>query len=263
MTQLNHSNIKIPPDRFWFCSVIVTILSTSTGCGTWFILAMTFERFYSIIRPHKAASFNTVKKARVIIVCIIAIRAFYGLPHFFMTIPIGNNCIPFAKNMNNPAGKAFYWVDTFFTGFGFPCVALLVMNSLIIHTLRKRSSLLIARTETQGEGYNEGQGQNQGHSSKMKSSEKQIIIMLLLVTFEFLVLMLPTYGITFYVSFVDFGSSPKKYAGFRLFQSIGQKTYFTNYAINFYLYVISGTKFHSDLTVCGNKRKDLFLRCHL
>ena len=144
--------------------------------------------------------------------------------------------------MNHPAGKAFYWIDTVFTGFGFPCVALLIMNSLTIHTLRKRSSLMISRTETQGEGQNQGQ-----NSSKMKSSEKQIIIMLLLVTFSFLILMTPSYGMTFYVVFVDFGSSPKRYAGFRLFQSIGQKTYFTNYAINFYLYVISGTKFRSDL----------------
>ena len=112
-----------------------------------------------------------------------------------MTIPIGNNCIPFAKNMNHPAGKAFYWLDTFFTGFGFPYVALFIMNSLIIHTLRKRSSLLIAGTETQGEGHNEGQ--NQGCSSKAKSSEKQIIIMLLLVTFSFLILMTPSYGMTF------------------------------------------------------------------
>ena len=103
------------------------------------------------------------------------------------------------------------------------------MNTVIIHTLRKRSNLLIARTETQGEGYNEGQ-----NSSKMKSSEKQIIIMLLLVTFGFLILMTPSYGMTLYTVFVDFSSSPKLYAGFLLFMSIGQKTFYTNFGINFY-----------------------------
>ena len=202
---------------------------------------MTFERFYSIIRPHKAASFNTVKKARVIIVCIVVISSSYSMPLLFMTGRNGTTCVPYSKGTDHFAGKLYYWSDQV-VRFGFPFVALLTMNTVIIHTLRKRSSLLIARTETQGEGYNEGQ-----NSSKMKSSEKQIIIMLLLVTFGFLILMTPSYGMTLYTVFVDFSSSPKLYAGFLLFMSIGQKTFYTNFGINFYLYVISGSKFRSDL----------------
>ena len=103
--------------------------------------------------------------------------------------------------------------------------------------------MLLTRSDTQ----DEGQGQNQGHSSKMKSSEKQIIIMLLLVTFGFLILMTPSYGMTLYIVFVDFSNSPKLYAGFILLMSIGEKTFYTNFGINFYLYVISGSKFRSDL----------------
>ena len=74
------------------------------------------------------------------------------------------------------------------------------------------------------------------------------VLLLLLATFGFLVLMTPTYGMSFYtVLFEDVAGSPKLYAGFLLFQSIGQKTYYTNFGINFYLYVISGHKFRSDL----------------
>ena len=153
----------------------------------------------------------------------------------------GTICIPFAKGTDLFAGKLYYWCDQII-GLGFPFVALLSMNTVIIHTLHKRSSLLLTRSDTQ----DEGQGQNQGHS-KMKSSEKQIIMMLLLVTFGFFILISPTYGMTFYTLFVDFSNSPKLYAGFILFMSIGQKTFYTNFGINFYLYVISGSKFRSDL----------------
>ena len=125
----------------------------------------------------------------------------------------------------------------------FPFLALLIMNSVIIHTLRKRSTLLLTRSKT----LDEGQGHNEGHLSKMKSSEKQTIIMLLLVTFGYLVLMIPANGMTLYPIFVDFSSSPKLYAVYFLFMSIGIKTFYTNYGINFYLYVISGSKFRSDL----------------
>ena len=240
IAQLSYYNIEIPPSPYWRCTVTTTILSMATGCSTWFILSMTFERFYSIIRPHKAASFNTMKRARIIIVCIIVIMTLYSLPHLFMTNAVGSVCVPYSIGMDYLVGKVYYWMDQFI-GFGFPFVALLIMNVFIIHTLCKRSSLLKIISE------DEGQGKNQDHSSKMKSSEKQIIIMLLLVTFGFLILMSPSYSMTLYTLFVDVSSSPELYAGFFLFLSIGQKTYFTNFGINFYLYVISGHKFRSDL----------------
>ena len=157
-----------------------------------------------------------------------------------MTNAVGSVCVPYSIGMDYLAGKVYYWMDQFI-GFGFPFVALLIMNVFIIHTLCKRSSLLKIMSD------NEGQGQNQGHSSKMSNSEKQIILMLLLVTFRFLILMTPSYSMTLSTLFVDVSSSPELYAGFFHFLSIGQKTYFTNFGINFYLYVISGHKFRSDL----------------
>ena len=216
---------------------------------------MTFERFYSIIRPHKAASFNTIKRARIIIISIVIISTVYSVPILFLTTPEGNICVVYVKGMDQLAGKMYYWTDQV-VGFVFPFIALLIMNSVIIHTLRKRSSLLVMRSKIEGQC----QGQNQGHSSKMKSSEKQIIIMLLLVTFGFLILMTPTYGMKIFPAFVDFSSSPRLYALFLLTWSIGQKTYYTNFGINFYLYVISGQKFRSDLlklfeNVCPCKKK--------
>ena len=78
--------------------------------------------------------------------------------------------------------------------------------------------------------------------------------MLLLVTFAYLILMLPSYGMFIYTSFVDYQSSPDLFAGFYLIWVVGNKTYFTNYAINFYLYVISGQKFRSDLVKLFKQR---------
>ena len=141
----------MPPDPETFCSVSITVLSAATDSSTWLILSMTFERFYSIIRPHKAASFNTVKRAKVIIVCIVVISALYSLPLLFMTGRNGTTCVPYSKGTDHFAGKLYYWSDQVI-GFGFPFVALLTMNTVIIHTLRKRSSLLLTRSDTQDEG---------------------------------------------------------------------------------------------------------------
>ena len=81
----------------------------------------------------------------------------------------------------------------------------------------------------------------------MKNSEMQIFIILLLVAFGFLVLTTPAYAFFFYINIADYKTTPKVYAGYLLFHSIGQKLHYTNFGINFYFYVISGQKFRTDL----------------
>ena len=71
--------------------------------------------------------------------------------------------------------------------------------------------------------------------------------MLLLVTFGFMILTTPTYIVIYYVSFWNYQASAKDFSIYYLLYNIAQKTYYTNYAINVFLYVISGQKFRSDL----------------
>ena len=70
--------------------------------------------------------------------------------------------------------------------------------------------------------------------------------MLLFVTFTFLILNIPTRTLVFYLTFYV-GNSPHYYASLHLLYQIGIQTYYTNHAINFFLYVMSGEKFRRDL----------------
>ena len=79
LRQVHH--VDMPPDHNWHCKIGHTVLFTSTFCSTFFILSMTFDRFYSIIMPHKAASFNTVKRAKFTVMCIILFSILYHIPH--------------------------------------------------------------------------------------------------------------------------------------------------------------------------------------
>ena len=221
------------------CGLDNTILFAASMCSTLFIVSMTFERFYSIIRPHKAASVNTVKRAKITIVCILVLSALYNIPHTFITLKIGRQCIPYGNALDHILGQIYYYLSLV-KSFFLPFIMLLIMNSFIIHTIRKRSDLIAMKLDS--EAYNiKGQGK------KMKNSEKQIFITLLFVTFAFLILNTPAYGLFLYVMIYDYEQTPKSFAGYTLFESIGRNMYFTNYAINFALYVISGKKFRSDL----------------
>ena len=70
--------------------------------------------------------------------------------------------------------------------------------------------------------------------------------MLLLVTFAFLIFYIPGISMVFYINYIH-GTTPYFYASQHFVFHFGEKSYFSNHAINFFLYVISGQKFRNDL----------------
>ena len=198
---------------------------------------MTFEHLCSIIWPLKTASFNTVKRARIIIVCIFVTCFSYSIPFLFITGNRGKICIPNKFASVTVLGEVYYWLTQIFM-FIIPFSSLLTMNSIIIHTLRKKSKLNISEPG--------GQGQSESQTLKIKHSEKHIFTMLLLVTFTYLILSFSMRVLNFYRNFYT-GSTPSCYVGFHLIYQIGVQSFYTNHAINFFLYVLSGRKFKTDL----------------
>ena len=198
-------------------------------CSTYILISVTFECFYSITRPLKAVSFNTVKKARIIIVCIYFISFSFCMPFLFFATNDGDFCIVNRYASETVLGEMYHWLTEILT-FIFPFVSLLSMNSVIIHTLRKRS--LLKLLESADQSHSEGQ------NSKTKHSEKQIITMFLLITFAFLILNIPLRALFYYLNFASRGT-PFFYAGLHLFYQIGDKSYVTNHGINFFPYVMS------------------------
>ena len=131
--------INFPPNLKWFNKLL--ILSMADLCSSLLLVNMTFEHFYSKIRPHKAVSFNMVNRAKITIVCIILFTVLFNIPHLFTTTHEGRQSVPFGTGMEYIQGQLFYWAYMFFN-FVVPFILLLIMNSVVIHTLRKRSSLM-------------------------------------------------------------------------------------------------------------------------
>ena len=200
--------------------------------------ALTFDRFYSIIMPHKAASFNTVKRTNITVVCIAIVSVLYNLPHLFLSTIINWDCIPYATAMGQPYGE-FYYLATVLVQFALPFVLISAMNSVIIHKIRHRFVLT--------EEPSRDRSIKDSNQRETKSSEKQVYAILLLVTFSFLILTTPWYLFFLFIMFVDFSQSPRLLAEYYLFYNIGQKMQYTNHGINFFLYVILGKKFRTDL----------------
>ena len=247
---MNYS-VPFPPGPYWYCALTNGILFSAFLCGTLLILSMTFDRFYSIIRPHKAASFNTVKRAKITIVCISMFSIFYNIPHLFISTHENWQCFPYGKAMEKPYGQLYYFFS-FAVNYAVPFVLLLIMNSVIIHKIRNRR---VAK-ETNNDYRNPGLDRNKLSvpKTKVKSAESQMFALLLLVTFGFLILTTPAYILFLFIMFVDVEQSPKLFAGYILLYNLAHKMYTTNHGINFFFYVISGQKFRTDLMKLFSKK---------
>ena len=237
--------IEMPPNKVMYCSLQMYTYTSAYLTSAYLLVTMTLERSYSIIRPHKAAAFNTVKRARVVILIIFLSFFTYSVPYLFIGDHNGIACIINKYVSINILGDIFHWLNETLV-FVIPFSSLLIMNSIIIYTLKKRSTQSLSESTVQGQ--TEGQGQK---GQKSRSTETQIIKMLLVITFMFLILNIPVRILVFYVNYSS-GNTPYYYAGLNLFYQIGEKAFYTNFGINFFLYVISGQKFRTDL-------KNLFL----
>ena len=227
--------MDFPPNQFWVCGIATAVLWAAGLSSTLFILSMTFDRLYSIIRPHKAASFNTVKRAKTTIAAIIIFSIIFNIPYLYAVTNVGRSCL---ADQTEIWQRGYHWLN-YVVQFVIPFVSLLSMNCVIIHTLRKRS-MSEMKPEVRSD-------QGQGQSTKIKTSEKQTFAILLLVAFSFFILITPLYVCLLYMRFVDFTKTPKSYAEFYLFFNIAHKMFFTNNGINFFLYVISGRKFRNEV----------------
>ena len=152
-------NIPIPPNPVWYCNIANTVIFAAVVCSTLLILSMTFGRFYSVVQPHKAASFNTIKRAKVTIFCIVLFSILYNIPHLFISTDENWQCLPYGKAHGKSYGQFYYWFS-FVLNFALPFVLLLFMNSVIIHKIRTR---YILTDETDG---------SQRKSMKSSTSEK-------------------------------------------------------------------------------------------
>ena len=236
--------VHIWPGQEWYCRATLLSIFMCFLWSTLLILSMTFDRFYSIFRPHKAASFNTMKRAKVTITFIIIVSFLYNIPHLLVGGNVDWECVPYGGALGTLLGETYYWLSLVIQ-FVIPFILLLIMNSVIIHKIRTRSVFKQEVTSSVNENY------------KTKTSESQIFAVLLLVTFTFIILTTPAYVFFLYIRMVDFSKTPGHLAIYYLFYNCAQKMQYTNNGINFFLYVISGQKFRTDLRnlfSCFNQR---------
>ena len=207
---------------------------------TFLILSMTIDKYIAIKWPHRAATYSTPKRARLISVTVYVCAFIYNIPHFFLSSTVGTQCLAYA--ISSTLTSVYSWFS-FVLNAIIPFTLLIHMNYVIVKTVRNSRKMFGTNTGNNTEGSGRGMDTRQ---KTMKSAENQLTIMLLLVTTLFLILLCPTYFRFIYLVFAK-RDTPFEYAKSMLLYQVTAKLYTSNSGINFFLYCISGQKFRNDL----------------
>ena len=226
------------------CNMMALLIMLLLQNTTFQVLVMTVDKYIAIKWPHRAATYSTPKRAKIISVLVSICVTMYNIPHVFISRLIGGQC--FAYAIGGLITKVYSWFS-FVLNAVIPFSMLIYMNYVIVTTVRKSRKMFGSNDTTTGKDQNQevNKGLQTRHKA-MKNAENQLTIMLLLVTTLFLILLIPTYVRFIYTMFVK-PDTPFNYANSMLFYHVSFKLYMTNNGINFLLYCISGRKFRNDL----------------
>lgn len=208
--------------------------------SAWLIVFVTVDRFVVVWFPFKASSVCTVTRSRVATtVLVIALIAYNS--HFFWTYQLyvhpkygTPTCGPPESMRRFMFGEfEFLKLSTYSL---IPFAIILVLNVAIITRLHWRPFLLRGRS---GDTTSTFSGASRTESATYGRQAK-VTYMLVAVSFAWLVLTLPNAIHMFISKLVNADTS-------HMFRAISFLLMYTNHAINFYLYCITGKKFRREL----------------
>ena len=197
--------------------------------STFLILAMTLDKYIAIKWPHKAATYSTPRRARIIAVSVYVCVFIYNIPHFFLSNIIGVQCL--AYGISSVFSRVYSWLS-FVLNAIIPFTMLIHMNYVIVKTVRNSRKMFKANDTNTG---------METRQKTMKSAENQVTIMLLLVTTLFLILLCPTYFRFIYMVFAK-RDTPVEYAKSMLIYQISSKLYTTNSGIKLFVILYQWTE---------------------
>ena len=209
------------------------------------LVAITFSRLMAIVHPLRAAKKTTQTKFIVIVIVVLSVvvNLYYIWTTEFLVRKKGHKIIYACMTGQHFNGIITFimWFDTT-KSFIIPMSLIFVGNVCIVCSLRdrKRSKIIEMQRELAMEA--------------RRRKENKITMMLVMVTFVFLILVLPYFVYYMYRYFVYHEKKDAKSAATDcLVTAICLKLWYSNNAVNFYVYALFGTQFRKEL-------KELFTR---
>ena len=210
------------------CSFVVYFSHVLWTLSSYIITTMTYDKMYGIVWPHKSKDKCTAGRARLTCLVVAILAIVFFIPLGFFARLNGNNCIRYSQET---------WYVTLYAHISMivhpllPFASVLTMNSIILFKLCKRKSSGIST------------------STAIQKAQKQLIIMLLSISSTYLVLTIPFEAREIYLYYVTYANTPEGFAENFFAFAVTHELITVNSGINFFLYLLSGRKFRTDLQI--------------
>ena len=233
------------------CKMQLFLLVTCKWSSAWILVAITIQRFLSVLLPLKA---KTICSRRVPCITLLTIITFSAAvnSHFFFTfgpaiVGSGNKTTFHNCQKIKPIflGDIWPWIDAAFGSF-IPFFVLIVCNVGILGKLIQAKSRM----------------RIDGAKTKTPSEENlaTTTAMLLTVSFMFLLLTAPYFLWRLIRPYFPPAPNAKSEAQWDLAYKIAQFLQYTNYAVNFLLYCVSGSTFRTELKAVLHCQSEAYSR---
>lgn len=224
------------------CSILGYILIGSAQYGMLIIVAMTVDRFMVVRFSLSSARLShcTAGRARVMAGVLLGVALVFNIPHLvLLDTGVNYTCITFSGS--SALVRAYALLSIILNAF-VPFIALLTMNIIIIKTIKDAR-----KSFDEGGSFLRSRGPQTSGKDQSVKEQAQLTVMLLLVNGVFLLLTMPVYVRYIIYTIVNYRTHPAVLATYILVYHITHKLYYTNNAVNFFLYCIGGSKFRKEL----------------
>ncbi|XP_076447137.1 G-protein coupled receptor daf-37-like [Babylonia areolata] len=215
------------------------LYSTNTLCA-WLVTSVTVQRTMAVLWPHRMRAVCTVRRTWMVIAAL-AISALTLQVHFLfgMRMTEDNRCDDEAGVYEYFLREIATWMDLAVSSF-LPCVCLLVCDVILSLTLFKSTS----DTSAVAHAISNASTAQHSNDSRRKTASRTTVLVLTL-SCAFLVLTMPVCLFLILIHVVSI-ETHKARARAELALTVTCLLWYTNSAINFLLYCLTGTKFRKE-----------------
>ncbi|XP_076464565.1 uncharacterized protein LOC143296489 [Babylonia areolata] len=234
------------------CRMHLFLVYLSRMTSSWFLVAMTMQRVASVLWPHRVALLCTRRKSQITVLLMVATLTALNA-HFLVSFTLFNNSDPSTPpcwyvdnaHLEHYSTFVYPWLDLVFTSF-LPSLLLLLGNSALAASLYRsvrQARQMSSRADTTT-------------TTTRKKAASSLTVTLMCVSVTFLCLTLPVSLFLITEKYLDF-SDAYYVAWLELVWVVLSLLSYCNFAINFYVYCLTGTKFRVQcrrLLLCGAGR---------
>ncbi|KAL8620421.1 hypothetical protein ACOMHN_055502 [Nucella lapillus] len=223
------------------CKLSWWLIYVASTTSSWLLTCLTIQRTMAVTWPHKMRLFCSMRRTRIVIACIVCF-AFVLHSHFVFGMEIsGNKCTFRSVEYEDFIERIWAWEElAVFTLV--PSLCLIICNVMLSMALFKSTSTISATV------YTVSSTNTAQISTTRRKTASRTTVMILALSCTFLVLTLPVcvYLIWDYYKISHTTQNTRLWAREGLAFAVTMLLWYTNSAVNFLLYVFTGTRFRRE-----------------